>query len=207
MIRVLFFTCLLSFSIQAQETVTRELDSILNRDQAEMYLTENPSKGSKIVVSNEEKHKTLLAKELFDRGRSTSESDFKITHFKVIETNSVLHYRVSYIFLDGKKLSEAEISAAQNQIMSKYVNGVPFNKLAKQYSMDFSARQGGDSGWVSQGKMNPKFEDMAINTPRAIGDLFTIDINDEQKYYVVLKTHDIKYIKEVTAIKIVEKKS
>lgn len=206
MYRLLFFTILFTYSTYSQESLTRDLDSILNIDQAEMYLANNPSKGSKLISFNEEKHKTTLAKDLFERGRSTIESDFKITHYKVVESNTALHYRVSYIFLDGEKLSKSEIQSISSLIMSKHAIGVPFNKLAKQYSMDINARRGGDTGWVKQGSFDPKFEDTAINSPLNVGDLVTLNISDNQMYYVILKTHDIKYIKEIQALKIVEQK-
>ena len=207
MFRFLFFTVLFSTSIFGQESLTRDLDSILNIDQAQMYLANNPSKGNKLISFNEEKHKTTLAKDLFARGRSTVESDFKITHYKVVESNNNLHYRFSYILFDGENLSKSEIASLRSQIMTKFENGMPFNKLAAKYSMDTNARRGGDSGWLKQGSLDPEIEDAVINSPTSIGDLMTFDIPEKNKYYLILKTHDIKYIKEVKALKIVEQKS
>lgn len=197
---------LISFTVTSQESISRELDSILNIDQAERYLANNPSKGSKLISFNEEKHKTKLAKELFERGRSTVESDFKITHYKVVESTEIPHYRVSYIYLDGKKLSAAEIRTLRSQIMTKYGKGVPFDKLAKAYSMDGNANRGGDLGWFTKGEMHPEFENAIVKGAYNVGDVFTVDINEKQWYYVVLKTFEPKNIKEVKALKIVEYK-
>lgn len=207
MYKLFLFTLFLSISSYGQERINRELDSILNIDQAEMYLANNPSKGSKLISFNEEKHKTTLAKELFERGRSTVESDFKITHYKVVESNNNLHYRFSYIFINGENLSKSEIFTLRSQIMAKFEKGIPFNKLAMQYSMDSNARRGGDSGWLKQGSLEPEIEDAVINSSSSIGDLMTFDIPEKQKHYLILKTHDIKYIKEVKALKIVEQKN
>ncbi len=201
------FVVLLSISSYGQESINRELDSILNIDQAEMYLANNPSKDSKLISFNEEKHKTTLAKDLFERGRSTVESEFKITHYKVVESKNDLHYRFSYILLDTDNLSKSEIFSLRSQVMTKFENGVPFNKLAMQYSTDSNARRGGDSGWLKQGSLHPKIEDFVITSPLSIGDLATFDVLDQNKHYLILKTHDIKYIKEVKALQIVEQKN
>lgn len=198
---------LLSIASYSQESISRELDSILNIDQAEMYLANNPSKGSKLISFNEEKHKTTLAKELFERGRSTVESDFKITHYKVVESNNNLHYRFSYIVFNGENMSKSEIFTLRSQIMTKFENGMPFNKLAMQYSEDSNARRGGDSGWLKQGTLHPKIEDFVITSPMSIGNLATFDIPENHMHYLILKTHDIKYIKEIKALKIVDKKN
>ena len=206
MYKFILLFLIVSFSSFSQETITIELDSVLNLDQAEMYLAENPSKQNKIVVFNKEKHKTVLANDLFERGKAKTENDFEITHYKVVDKDLKLHYRVSYIYLDGKKLNDAELQATKSLITNKYNEGYPFNKLAKQYSMNFSARSGGDSGWLTRGTMHPQFEDMAITNTMSIGDLYSIDIENKQKHYIVLKTYDIRYIKEVKALKIVEKK-
>lgn len=206
--KLLLLILLISFSLQAQEdAISKDLDSILNTDQAEMYLAANPTKGNKLITFNQEKHKTTLAYDLFERGHANTESDFEIAHYKVVESNSLLHYRVSYIFLDGNKLSTSEIQEKENQIRAKHAKGVAFSKLAHKYSMDSSSRRGGDSGWLPQGEMDPKFEDMVINSSNSIGDLFTVDIDNKQWHYIVLKTYDSKYIKEVKALKLVEKKS
>jgi len=206
MAKISFLLCLVSFTIFSQNSITKELDSVNDIELAKEYINSKNSKANKLITFNQEKHKTSLAKDLFESGRATAESDIEITHYKVVETNMLLHYRVSFIFSDGKKLSTSEIYDIRNHIMKKHAIGVPFDILAQQYSMDNSARRGGDTGWVTQGKMDPEFENRVINSPNSIGDLFTIDIYDKQWHYVVLKTHDIKYIKEIKVLKVVEKK-
>ena len=208
----LFFSVLFSstFFLHSQETVTSQLDSITNTFQAEEYLLSLNSKENKFIIFNQEKHKTALAEKLFSRssgGTFVVENEVEKVHYKIVETSFITHYRVSYIYLDGKKLPESEISALRRSIMSQYKDGVPFDYLAKKYSMDGNANRGGDLGWFAKGEMHPIFEDTIIGTTANVDDTFTVDIEDRQWYYVVLKTFEPKDIKEIKVLKVVEHKS
>ena len=79
-----------------------------------------------------------------------------------------------------------------------------FKTLAKKHSMDNNAKHSGDSGWFARGEMTPEFESKTIDGGYSIGDIFTIDVNEQGRYYVVLKTHESKNIKEIKVLKIVE---
>lgn len=205
MTRILLLLFFASNFIHAQEAVETFLDSINDIEKAELYLTSNPSKSNKLVTFNEEKHKTILANDLFSKGSSTIENDFEKVHYKVVETKSITHYRVSYIYLDGKKLNTSEINTLRSQIINKYTSGVSFEKLAKQYSMDGNANRGGDLGWFAKGEMHPIFEEAIINSD--LNQIFSIDIPESNWYYVVLVTHEPKNIKEISVLKIVTPKS
>jgi parvulin-like peptidyl-prolyl isomerase len=126
------------------------------------------------------------------------------TYYKLIERTQVLHHRVSYIILDGEKKSLQEISTLRNDIISKYRQGVPFEDLAKRYSMDMNAKRGGDSGWLANGDMTPEFENQVANSHYKVGDIFTVDIPSRKWYYVVLKTYDNMMIEELNVLKIIE---
>ena len=205
--KFLLFLFLLSISVSAQNSITTELDSIANIEQAETYLELNKSKNNKLITFNEEKHKTSLTKDLLklsQGGVKVVKNEYEKMHYKVIEKNSVLYYRVSYIFLDGKKLSHAEINTLRTQIIQKYKNRVPFSVLAEQYSMDGNASRGGDSGWYAKGEMHPVFEEQTTSNNYNVDDIYTIDIADKNWYYVILKSFEPKALKEVKVLKIVE---
>ncbi len=62
--------------------------------------------------------------------------------------------RCAHILVE--KLSVAE------QVKSKIANGESFAKLAEEYSIDGSRRQGGDLGLFSRGVMVREFEEAAF---------------------------------------------
>ncbi|MFD2823696.1 peptidylprolyl isomerase [Lacinutrix iliipiscaria] len=203
--KLLLFTFLFSISISAQDTVTKDFDSIINMEDAEDYLKVHKSKYNKIIVFNEEKHQTALAIDLFNGGTTTVESETERVKYKVIEKSTVTNHRVSYIFFDGLKMTVSEINALRDKILVKYKEGTPFSMLASQYSMDNNASRGGDLGWFEAGLTHPTFESEITNPQYSVGDVFTIDIVQKQWYYIVLKTHEPKEIREIKVLKIVDR--
>lgn len=191
----------------AQEQIETELDSITTEVQASEFIDHHKSAQGKLIVFNKEKHNTRLANDLFELGKGGKkvyESELNKTYYKLIDSENVLHNRVSYIFLDGNKKSLQDISFIRNDIISKYKKGIAFEDLAKRYSMDINSKRGGDSGWFSIGEMEPEFENQIISDHHAIGDIFTVDVPSKNLYYVVLKTYDKKMIEEIKVLKIVE---
>lgn len=201
---LLLFAFLFSILLSAQDNVTKDFDSIVNIEDAENYLKANKSKHNKIVVFNEEKHQTALAIDLFKNGSTVLLSETEKIKYKVIEKSAVIYYRVSYIFFDGLKMPVSEINALRNEIMTLYKEGTPFSLLASRYSMDENANRGGDLGWFLTDLTHPTFESEITNSIYSVGDVFTIDIVQNQWYYIVLKTHEPKQIKEIKVLKIVE---
>jgi parvulin-like peptidyl-prolyl isomerase len=202
--KLLLFVFIFSISLSAQDTVIKDFDSIVNMEDAENFLKANDSKFNKIVVFNEEKHQTTLALDLFNSGSATLLSDTEKVKYKVIEKSSIKNYRVSYIFFDGLKMPVSEINALRDEIMALYKEGTPFSLLASRYSMDENANRGGDLGWFEVELTHPTFESEITNSIYSVGDVFTIDIVQNQWYYIVLKTHEPKEIKEIKVLKIVE---
>lgn len=204
--KLILFLLLPLLQANAQEEyINQELDSVVNLNQAERFLKTHPSKENEIITFNEENHKTNMVRDLFSRGHITVESELYNTHYKVVERKSIPHYRASYIYLDGSKLGKAEINAKRKHIIKKYNEGIPFSQLAQQYSMDNNANKGGDLGWFTQGTYYQEFEDAIINNSE-INDIFTLDIDEKNWYYVILKTYSVKEIREVKALKIVTPK-
>jgi len=120
----------------------------------------------------------------------------KFKESKSVSTSKVKTMRVSYIFLDGSKLSSKVISEIRYEILTYFASGENFYDLANEYTMD--GNKDGDLGWFEEGMMVKDFE-TAIKAHKK-GDIFTIDIPENKWYYVVLKTFDdierVKFIIE-----------
>jgi peptidyl-prolyl cis-trans isomerase SurA len=57
-----------------------------------------------------------------------------------------------------KVMSDEKAQTRLNQLRQRLVNGESFEDLAKRYSEDVSAPQGGDLGWLTPGETVPPFE-------------------------------------------------
>jgi hypothetical protein len=106
--------------------------------------------------------------------------------------------------LDGNKKSIKDINILRNQVIAKYQDGYMFKDLAKQFSMDNSAKQGGDLGWFTTGDLHPEFEKPIVEGTHSTGEIFKIDIPDIKAYYVVLITQNKRLIKESKVLKVTE---
>lgn len=92
--------------------------------------------------------------------------------------------RVSYVYLDGSKLSAEEIKTLRQKIISDYNKGISFTSLANKYTMDNA--KDGDLGWFDEGQMEKSFQDEILKHKK--GEIFTVDIPANNWFYVVLKT-------------------
>lgn len=191
----------------SQNSIEKKLDSVEDETLATKFIESNKALKGKIITFNKEKHNTRLAKDLFKLkkgGKKVYKNEMDKTHYKVIEKQEIPYYRVSYIFLDGNEKSMEDIDDMRADIISKYNEGYRFKDLAKHYSMDDSAKRGGDLGWFTQGDMFPEFEDQVINGKHSVNDIFSVDVPTQNAYYVVVKTHDTKLIEEIKVLKITE---
>ena len=204
---LLVIAFLLSFSISAQRELQKELDSVTTIERAQRFIDSKNGRKNKIITFNEEKHKTKLTEELLklsNGGHKVIKREGENIHYKILEKNEITYYRVSYILLDGKELSISSIENLRPQIIEKHKRGVPFKDLALQYSMDNNRKRGGDSGWFTYGDMLPEFEQQIMNDNHQKDDIFTVNVESNQWYYVVKKTHDKKSITEIKVLKVVE---
>lgn len=198
---------LLSFSTSAQRKLQKELDSVTTIERAQRFINSKNGKKNKIITFNEEKHKTKLTQELLklsNGGHKVIKKEGENIHYKILEKNEIIYYRVSYILLDGKEFSISSIEKLRPQIIEQHDRGVPFKDLALQYSMDNNKKRGGDSGWFTYGDMLPEFEEQVMNDKHQKDDIFTVNVESNQWYYVVKKTHDKKSITEIKVLKVVE---
>ncbi|QCE43101.1 peptidylprolyl isomerase [Psychroserpens sp. NJDZ02] len=200
--------CLLTISSFAQKSLEKELDTITTVAQAEKFLDTKKSRKNKMLIFNEEKHKTKLATKLLNNSVGSTEvikTEFNVTHYKVIDKSQERHYRISYIYFDGNQLEASKIVEYKNEILKSYEDGIRFDDLAKRYSMDRNANRGGDSGWLKEGSMPAEVEAQAFNLDNKLGTLYTVRIPEPNGFYVILKTERIKKIKEIKVLKVIAK--
>jgi len=91
---------------------------------------------------------------------------------------------VSQIFLsfDGPDKA-AKTLADTNQLVTQIRNGAAFTSLARQFSQDAAARNGGDLGWVQQGELDKELDRALINMrPGEISE----PIRTSSGYYILL---------------------
>jgi hypothetical protein len=201
---ILLFTTAIAI---AQKDFEKSLDSLQTLDDVNIFFKKNKTVKGKVIIFNEEKHKTRMAEDILNMSVGAKKY-FKDapqkTYYKVIEKNEIPYYRVSCVYLDGNEKSISDINTMRSQVISKYQEGYRFTDLAKQFSMDNTAKQGGDLGWFTNGDLHPEFEIPVIEGNHSKGDIFTIDIPDIKAYYVVLITEDKRLIKESKVLKVTE---
>ncbi|WP_296384450.1 peptidylprolyl isomerase [Winogradskyella sp.] len=204
--KLLTLLLLVPFLCFSQDSLEQELDSISTSEDAKSFAKiHKKANKSKLFTFNKEKHKTRLADDLFKLskgGKKVIKTDFKKTYYKIIDKAEVMHYRVSYIYFDGSKMTLEEINTKRDKLLSQYKDGYKFEALAKMHSMDPGAKKGGDLGWFAEGDMYIEFEN-AVKAHN-IGDVYTLDMDKKQWYYIILNTYDPKSIEEITILKFTE---
>ena len=205
---LLFIFCLcLAQVVIAQTNVEEALLSIENQEQAENFIEHKYAFNSKLITFNEEKHKTQLARTLFNLQKGqlfTTTSEQEKTIYKILDKTNITYYRVAYIVLDGAKDAEEHVLELRDKLANNYKKGMAFSALANQYSTDHNAKKGGDTGWFTSGDMHNAIENAVLSEPHQHGDLYTIDDTEKQQYYLVLQSHKPKEIAELKVLKIVE---
>jgi parvulin-like peptidyl-prolyl isomerase len=186
-----------SFLNLHSQSIENKLDNIKTIEEAEKFVVDNPELTPEIFTVSPEMDTVNVPAHF---------KTFKVGHilneggniFKVISVNKGKAFRVSYVYLDGSKLSISEINKLRPQIISQYKKGTPFSDLAKKYTMDGNVT--GDLNWFTEGMMVPEFESAVKNHKK--GELFTVDIPEKKWYYVTFKTHEDKEMTEITMLKV-----
>ncbi|HHX17096.1 MAG TPA: hypothetical protein GX725_04230 [Mollicutes bacterium] len=89
---------------------------------------------------------------------------------------------------EEKEAAEKEALDLAKDIIKKLNNGEDFAELAKEYSKDGSASDGGNLGWFNKGKMVTSFEDAAFALAK--GKYTKTPVKSEFGYHIILKTDE-----------------
>lgn len=204
--RYLLFLLCLPFFAQTQNNLERELDSINSTEDATEFINSNKKHKGKVITFNRAKHNTNLAEDLFKLskgGKKVYDNDYSKTYYKVIEKTATPYFKLSIIYLDGNQKSMEEIEKIRSTVMRRYNQGFKFKDLARMYSMDQSAKTGGDLGWLTKGDLNANFEQKVEATDELI---FNVDMPEQNGYFVVLKTENPRLIEEIKVLRLTETK-
>ena len=198
--KTIFAGLLLLFAVPifAQETVTEKFQKIGTVQEAQQFIDANAGLKPALLKLSNEKDSSLIDKRLLRQKKGDIFSVGYVT-YKVIEASEVLAFRANYIFLDGSTLTLSQIDSLKKIILQKASEGVSFEKLSDQYTMDGNTTHG-DTGWFFGPEMLPKeFQDAVQN--HKTGDIFFVDVAEKQWHYIVKKTYDDQDKKEITVLR------
>jgi hypothetical protein len=185
--------CCFSFG----QITNNALSEIKTVAQAEAFIEANPKADAKLLTieSRKDTAKNLLPAYSQKVGSTFSSGDDLC---KILEVDSGLSFRVSYVYLSGEQLSKNKIDVLRQEIITKYKSGSSFIELAQKYTMD--GNNTGDTNWFTEEMMVKEFEQAVRNHKK--NEIFTVDVPSQNWYYVVLKTHDDTFLKKVTVFKV-----
>lgn len=125
--------------------------------------------------------KTIITdKEINDYYRDETVGDIKASHIliKPETTENMTDTETT--------IAEEQALAKAKEIITKLNAGEDFAALAKEYSDDGSAKNGGDLGWFNKGDMVSEFEDAAYALAKG---KYTADpVKTTYGYHIILKT-------------------
>ncbi len=189
----------------AQNTrqIKKELLTVSNIEEAKAFMQTHQKMRSKIYVYNQEKHTNSLSKELFKHHVgdvfTIKEKNTKAI-YKILSIVPKKHYRANYIFFSGKKMNPKAIKFLREEIAIEVRKGKEFKEYASRYSMDRNAKQGGDIGWFTEKYMSKEFMEALRKHP--VNTIYTLDLPEQDKYYLVQQTESPKDINLLTVLKV-----
>ena len=121
-----------------------------------------------------------------------------VSNFKIFGKHEVEVCKAKYIFLSGEKYNSVQRDSLRQTIIKRYKAGQDFTTLVKEYSMDGNPT--GETAWFYNGMLVQEFDDAVRK--RKKGEIFNVDVANQNWFYVVLKTHENKYVEAIKAIEI-----
>ena len=196
--RLLVLMLLFSTPLFAQLTVREQFEKITTVALAQKFIDANAPLKPTLLYLSYGRDTTLIDKRLLKQNKGDVFSVGYVT-YKVIEATETVNYRCSYIFLDGGSLSKSEIDELKKVILKKHSDGVSWEKLSDEYTMDGNTTQG-DTGWFFGEEMVPKELQDAVKSHK-LNDIFFVDVPERQWNYIVKKTYDDQIKKDITVLR------
>ena len=205
----IIFTCIVLFLgfacnhlyAQSLKTATAALEEIDNLSQFDQLKANHPDwkvSIDKTLISDSERFPKIVAAKEGDIIKKQYNPNAPSYVLKVLNIEDEELCKLKYIYLDGTKYSKPEIDSIRTKIIKRYKEGEKFLTLVNEYTMDGNPT--GDLGWFYKGMMVSEFDDVIQN--RTKGEIFTVDVDENNWFYVVLKNHDNKVEKAINGIMI-----
>jgi hypothetical protein len=190
----------LLFSVPAfaQLTVREQFEKITTVQEAQKFVDANETLKPQIYKLTYGKDSSRVDQRLLKLTKGDILS-IGYTTYKIIESTESVNYRASYIFLDGAELSPSEIENLRKLILQKISEGVPFERLSDEYTMDGNNTHG-DTGWFFGEEMVPRELQNAVKNHK-LDEVFFVDVPDRKWNYIVKKTYDDQIQKEITVLR------
>lgn len=132
--------------------------------------------------------KELIASKFLTEKVVISDSDVKAEYDK--DPSAYAEIRASHILIrdeEGIKKDD-ELKKEAEEILAKVQNGEDFAELAKTYSKDGSASEGGDLDFFGKGKMVEEFEKAAFSLK--VGEVYPSVVKTDFGYHIIKKTDE-----------------
>jgi len=188
----------LSSPMLAQLTVREQFEKITTVPLAQKFIDANAPLKPTLLYLSYGRDTTLIDKRLLKQNKGDVFSVGYVT-YKVVEATETVNYRCSYIFLDGGSLSKSEIDELKKVILKKHSDGVSWEKLSDEYTMDGNTTHG-DTGWFFGEEMVPKELQDAVKSHK-LNEIFYVDVPERQWNYIVKKTFDDQIKKDITVLR------
>jgi len=134
----------------SDEAVNKELETLKEQygDQFEMVLQQSG-------FSSEEQFKETIRFSLLQEKAAAEDVEISEEEMKQYYERMKTEVQASHILVSDE--------ATAKEVKQQLEDGGSFAELAKEYSSDGSAQQGGELGWFGPGKMAPEFEEAAYS--------------------------------------------
>lgn len=182
----------------AQPTVREQFEKINTEQEAQKFIEANSNLKPTLFNLTYGKDSTLLDKRLLKQNQGDIFSVGYVT-YKVLKATESINYRASYIFLDGGSLSASEVENLKKIILDKHSAGTSWEALSDEYTMDGNKTRGDTDWFFGPEKMPKEFQDAVAKHKK--GDIFFVDVPENQWHYIVKKTYDDQVKKEITVLR------
>ena len=187
-----------SSDVYGQSTLQQSLQHVASVAEAEQFVQDHPPLQASLRQLRPSSDTAATDRQLYHLAVGEVRSIGQQT-YKIIDDTTTYMFRASYIYLDCSQLSSATIDSLRRLILRRYAAGTAFEQLADTFNMDGNKNHG-DLGFFPGGRMVAPFE-QAVRS-HAYGEVFTVDVPDNQWYYVVKKTAPDQVTRVLTVLQV-----